>query len=146
MVLTHTEGRDALIHVLTNVFEVGVDHPLALTLGKCGYHDINDIIGMSLADIMALTYEDEQGTEIDLPKPQRYQIAILKQYHCYRSAQGTPIGDDWKSFTAQDYDDFAETLGFDPESYHPKRYLPSSLSHAGEDDSMVFTRSEHQKL
>jgi hypothetical protein len=44
MVLTHAaEGRDALTHVLTNVFEVGVNHPLALALEKSGYHDIHDI-------------------------------------------------------------------------------------------------------
>jgi hypothetical protein len=36
------------------VFEIGADHPLVLALGNHGYHDINDIIGMSHEDIKAL--------------------------------------------------------------------------------------------
>jgi hypothetical protein len=32
MVLESEEGRDALIHVLTNVFQVQDDHPLSLSL------------------------------------------------------------------------------------------------------------------
>jgi hypothetical protein len=76
MVLTCTEGRGALTHVLTNVFlNAGVDHPLALALGKCSYHDSHDIIGMSHENIsMALTYEDDQGRKIDLPELQKFQI------------------------------------------------------------------------
>jgi hypothetical protein len=70
--------RDTLTHVLANVFKVGNDHPLALALGKRGYHDICDIIGMSHEDIMAMTYEDDQGNETDLPKIQRFQICILQ--------------------------------------------------------------------
>jgi hypothetical protein len=78
MVHTHTEGRDALTHVLTNVFEVGVDLPLALALEKCGYNDIHDIIGMLIVDIETLIYEDDQGKDIDLPNLHQFPIKIFQ--------------------------------------------------------------------
>jgi hypothetical protein len=102
---THTEGQDALTYVLNNVFEIGVDCPLALALEKCGYHNIYDIVGMSLADTKALTYEDDQGNEIDLPMLHRLPITFL---------QGHSNFDDWKSITAQDFINFAETRGLRP--------------------------------
>ena len=40
MVLESEEGRDALIHVLTNVFQVQDDHPLSLSLKEHGFHDM----------------------------------------------------------------------------------------------------------
>ena len=78
MVLTRTEGRNALTHVLTNLLDIGTDHPLVLALGNHGYHDINDIIGMSHEDIKALTYEDDQGQETDLPRVHQFLINILQ--------------------------------------------------------------------
>jgi hypothetical protein len=69
------------------VFGVGVDHPLALALEKCGYHNIHDIIVvMSLVDIKALAYEDDQGKVITLPaESHQFQIRIVQRYQDHRS-------------------------------------------------------------
>ena len=53
-------------------------HWLTLALGKHGYHDIHDIVIMSQEDIMALTYEDDQGKEIDLLRLHQFPIKILQ--------------------------------------------------------------------
>jgi hypothetical protein len=68
MVVESEEGRDTLIHVLTNVFQVQDDHPLSLLLKEHGFHGIQAIVDASKADIDALTYKDCQGsTVVDLP-------------------------------------------------------------------------------
>ena len=139
MVLTCTEGRNALTHVLTNVFDIGTDHPLALALENHGYHDINDIMGMSFEDIKALTYEDDQGQEMDLPRVHQFPINILQRYQDCCSAWGRPICGDWESITAQDFNDFAELLGFNPAKFPwkgqeslltPLSVTLTSISHA----------------
>jgi hypothetical protein len=48
------EGRDTLVHVLTNVFQVQDDHPLSLSLQEHGFHDIQAIVDASKVDIDAL--------------------------------------------------------------------------------------------
>lgn len=117
---THTEGRSALTHVLSNVFEIGVDHPLTLSLAQCGYCHITDIIGTSFVDIEALVYEDDHGKVIDLPKLHQFPLQIFQQYLHHRNAWGRPICGDWKSIIAQDFNAFAERLGFVPEDFHGK--------------------------
>jgi hypothetical protein len=90
---THTEDRDAFTCVLINVFEIRVVYPLALALEKSRYHDIHDIFGMSLADIKALSSEDDQENEIDLPVLRRLPLPFLKGWSNFN---------DWKSITAQE--------------------------------------------
>jgi hypothetical protein len=59
MVLECEAGRDALTHVLTNVFQVQGDHPLSLSLLEHGFHDdIQAIVDAQQVDIDALTYKD----------------------------------------------------------------------------------------
>jgi hypothetical protein len=124
MVLESEEGRDTLIHVLTNVFQVQDDHPLSLSLKEHGYRDIRAIVDASKADIDALTYKDcQDSTVADLPTNHKYMIHLLKSYHPSCSAWG--IANDWKLLTARDFNDFAEHLGFEPTSL---RQMPSIQS------------------
>jgi hypothetical protein len=127
MVLECEEGRDALTHVLTNVFQVQGDHPLSLSLQEHGFHDIQAIVDAPRVDIDALTYKDYQGSNVvDLPKNHKYMILLLKSYHRLTcSALGNHIGYDWKSLTARDFDDFVEQRGFEPISL---RQVPSIQS------------------
>jgi hypothetical protein len=127
MVLESEEGRDALIHVLTNVFQVQDNHPLSLSLKEHDFHDIQAIVDASKADIYALTYKDCQGSDVvDLPMNHKYMILLLKSYHWQAcSAWGNHIGNDWKSLTVRDFDDFVEQIGFEPASLHQ---VPSTES------------------
>jgi hypothetical protein len=126
MVLESEEGRDTLIHVLTNVFQVQDDHPLSLSLKEHGFHDIQAIVDASKADIYALTYKDCQGSNVvDLPAMNhKYMILLLKSYHWQAcSAWGNHIGNDWKSLTVRNFDDFVEQIAFEPASL---RQVPST--------------------
>jgi hypothetical protein len=124
MVVESEEGRDTLIHVLTNVFQVQDDHPLSLSLKQHGFHDIQAIVDASKTDIDALTYKDCQGsTVVDLPTNHKYMIRLLKSYHHSCSVWG--IANDWKLLTARDFDDFVEQIGFEPASL---RQVPSLQS------------------
>jgi hypothetical protein len=105
---THPEGRDAFIYMFDNVFEIGVEYPLALALEKCGYHDIHDIIGMSWTNVKALSYEDDQGNEIDLPILHRLPIIFLQTRFNFNN---------WKSITTQDFIHFAELYGFNDDDF-----------------------------
>ena len=118
---THTEGRDAFVHMFDNVFEIGVNYPLALALEKCGYRDIHDIIGMSPADIKALSYEDDQGIEIDLPILHRLPITFLRTRFNF---------DTWKSITTQDFICYAELCGFNNDDFSWKCTEASFVNYA----------------
>jgi hypothetical protein len=100
---------------------------LSLSLQEHGFHDIQAIVDAPQVDIDALTYKDCQGNNVvHLPKNHKYMILLLKSYHWLTcSAWGNHIGNDWKSLTAQDFDDFVEQRGFEPASL---RQVPSIQS------------------
>jgi len=107
MVLTRTERRTALAHVVTNVFMLDdADNPLSLALTKAFLMDIYDILVMPFHDIERLDYVDAQGNEILLPSGYQYMLRIIKHYDSYRTADGDPIGDAWTTVTADQYDDY----------------------------------------
>jgi hypothetical protein len=62
---THTEGRDALKHVLEVVLKMETHEPLPQALYQ-GNFDIHDILRMSSDDVKGLNYKDYQGNETDL--------------------------------------------------------------------------------
>jgi hypothetical protein len=109
------------------VFQVQDDHPLSLSLKQHGFHDIQAIVDASKADIDALTYKDcQDSTVVDLPTNHKYMILLLKSYHRQAcSAWGNHIGNDWKSLTVRDFDDFVEQIAFEPASL---RQVPSTQS------------------
>jgi hypothetical protein len=96
-------------------------------LKEHGFYDIQAIVDASKADIYALTYKDCQGSNVvDLPMNHKYMILLLKSYHWQAcSAWGNHIGNDWKSLTVRDFDDFVEQIAFEPASL---RQVPSTQS------------------
>jgi hypothetical protein len=107
MVLTRAERRKALDHVVTNVFMLdNADNPLSLALTKAFLVDIYDILAMPFHDIKRLAYVDDQGNEILLPSGYQYMLRIIKHYDSYRTSDGDPIGDEWTTVTADQYDDY----------------------------------------
>jgi hypothetical protein len=106
MVLTRAERQTALAHVVTNVFMLDDDSPLSLALTKAFLVDIYDILAMPFHDIERLDYVDNQGNEILLPSSYQYMLQIIKHYDLYRTLDGDPIGDEWKTVTAHQYDEY----------------------------------------
>ena len=107
MVLTRAERRTALLHVVTDVFMLDdPDNPLSLALSKAFLVDIYDILAMPFHDIDRLDYLDDQGNEVPLPTGYQYMLRIIKHYDLFCTAEGDPIGDDWKTVTADQYDEY----------------------------------------
>jgi hypothetical protein len=82
------------------------DNPLSLALQKAFLVDIYDVLAMPFHDIDRLEYVDDQGKVVMLPNGYRYMIRIIKHYDSYRTADGDPIGDNWKTVTADQYNEY----------------------------------------
>jgi hypothetical protein len=103
IVRTTHAGRDALKHVLEVGLEMEAHEPLAQALLYQGVFDINAILRMSSDDVKGLHYKDCQGNETHLGMGTRNEIRDIQQYNYYHIEKGFPIGDHWKSLTAQEF-------------------------------------------
>jgi hypothetical protein len=119
MALDHDLSRDALIHVLTNVWQVQDDHPLTLSLQEHGFHDIYAILDASKEDIKALTYTDCQGNVVDLSWNHKGMIHLLRSYNRVQLGHWPSYSKDraWMTVTAQDFDDLCDLCGFESKSF-----------------------------
>jgi len=106
MVFTRADGKAALKHIIENVLGLPDDGPLAKALSDMYIKDIRDVIVMPFEDIDSLVYTNDMGNEINLEKPFKWMIRVIKHYHLYRISEGNPIDDDWTSITADEYDDY----------------------------------------
>ena len=106
--LTRQQGQLALIHVLENLFHFTDANPLWKGLHEHGYLDIRDVIAMDPHSIDTLTYANADN-DVDVPAPARTLLHVLKGYHAYRYAEASPIGDNWTSITAEEFDEYRVT-------------------------------------
>ena len=106
MVLTPTEGRNALVHLLDNLFDLEPDSTLSKALEECGFCDIECVINMTLDAIERLYYTNEAENKIPLKLGEMSPLKHLKVYDAHRSRSGKAIGDDWMGVTSADYRGF----------------------------------------
>ena len=78
MVFTRADGKLALKHVIENVFELPMDHPLPTVLTEADIVEIGDVLSMPYDDILDLTYIDDQGNEIPVGKGDKYRLQVIK--------------------------------------------------------------------
>jgi len=83
-------------------FKIPKEGPLYKALEKSGDNDIMAMITLCDCDIDSLTY-DRSDTEKDVPLSR-----VDKNLLCIFTHEsiGHPIGNDWLSLTAEDFDDF----------------------------------------
>ena len=110
MVLTRAEReearKEALTHVLKNVFELDDDTPLSRALSKDDLLDIGLVVNFPFENIDKLTYIDNQGDERDLAMSYKVILHIFKSYFLHRRNQGNPIGDNWTGITSEDMNNY----------------------------------------
>jgi hypothetical protein len=104
--LTRQQGQTAFTHILEEVFQLQDNEPLYKALITVGCNDIRHLINMSLEDIDALQYINDDNNEVPVPSHARALLRILKAYHIHRIDQGDPIGDAWISITAEQFDSY----------------------------------------
>jgi hypothetical protein len=63
MVFTRADGKLALAHVITKVFELPAAHVMNTALNQAGIVEIGNILSMPYDDIMELSYIDADGNE-----------------------------------------------------------------------------------
>jgi hypothetical protein len=131
--LTRQQAQDALTHVLQMLLGFTDTDPLPLSLTWSGYTDIHHVITMTQDNIDALEYEDDTQVLVTVPSPAWTLLRIFNTYHVYRYEEGDPIGDDWTSITAQEFNDFCigpypAIINSSPSAYVRRRANATSLS------------------
>jgi hypothetical protein len=104
--LTREQGKNALTHLVSIVFQLGTDNPSSKAIDKDGVIIADDILALSENEIESLTYNDDQGIETTLPRSFKMQIWIFQQYYDHRDNEGNAIGNSWTTITAQEFGDF----------------------------------------
>jgi len=107
MPLTKSKAIEAFVHVLDNVFEAPADGPLSKALVHAGYSNIWDLVTLWDEDIELLTY-DKSDKEKDVPLGRAHQslLHIFCHYCDHQTHTGNPIGDNWTSVSADDFNDY----------------------------------------
>ena len=101
MVCTRADGKLALTHVIENVFELPMDHPLPTTaLTEADIIEIRDVLSMPYDNILDLTYTDDQGNEAPVGRGDKYRLRVIKFYHLHQITAGDPI-ENWLTLTRE---------------------------------------------
>jgi hypothetical protein len=74
MVLTCSEAKDALAHVIKNVFKLPDNNPLSKAFAKDGITDIRDLLVMLDGEVDSLVYDDENQVETVLPRSYKFML------------------------------------------------------------------------
>ena len=131
MVYTRAEGWSDLVHILMNVFSLGTTSFLERALDKHGIIVADDVHWMDNDVIKTLTYDDDQGNEMPLPKSYQFLIIILQHYYVHCKNEGQPIGDDWLTINANEFNKFRinadRSLHCQSQMHPPKSNFRQSL-------------------
>ncbi len=92
-------------HVTSNILNQLEGSPLLTALNNAGVFDISDLISLTGQQVHSLSYDDN-GTMRPVPVAPRNRVITFVAYINYRNNHGTPIGNDYLSVTADQYDNF----------------------------------------
>jgi hypothetical protein len=67
--------------------------------------DTGGMLVLSFTELAAFTYHNSTA-DVPVPPYKHLHIKILKALFVHWQMQGNPVGDDWKSITAEEYDAF----------------------------------------
>ena len=126
MVLSRDGKKNAIKHILENVFDKADGSFLHLAFD---YNDIkspHDIYTLTTDEINALQYKDANDTILNFPVANRSLIKAFKAFIQKKTSDGTPIEDNqWVIITRQEFDDFRISPEF---SIHTSAPTPTSLA------------------
>ena len=131
---------DALEHILSTVFGLDDKSPLTKALKAEGVTYISEFLTLDPSTIDSLTYVvEEKGkrSTVPVPKGHRRLITVFFDFVLYRKHQGTPVGEDWISITAEEFDAFRIS---------PEYLLASRLGNGGVAVFQAPTASQSMSL
>ncbi|KAG7340327.1 hypothetical protein IV203_023870 [Nitzschia inconspicua] len=107
MVATKAQQKDALKHILENVFAEEANGPIARALSAASIQTVLDMTAMRYDDIYELNYiGDDSTTVIDLPKYKCSLILLFASYLSWLDRAGRPVEpepDGWITITHEDF-------------------------------------------
>ena len=106
MVLTRKQRKDALEHVLCKVLEEEPNSDLRTALAYQKKRDIIKIVNLTEAEINAMSYKDDTGNTQTLMKGDIGLLRAFTAYVGHKHSTGDPIGEDWLSIPADDFDQY----------------------------------------
>ena len=104
MPLTRQQRKDAYEHVIKEVFDLK-DSPLDKSLRALGIDNILDLMSIRTEQIEGLTTKEGEN-DVPVPLAQRNILRAFSMYVSLLSRKGTPIGDDWVSINADNFNEF----------------------------------------
>ena len=121
---TRGTSKAIMTHVITNVLLEPSDGPLVKSLTAAGYNRIQDVLGMTTADIDSLTVDqldDENKKVIQVPLV-RGKRGLLRAFQSYvKHLQGQQAFVTFLGLTSADFDEYRLAI------YDPNQPLPSSM-------------------
>ena len=95
--LTRADNGTTFLHILHEIFDLDVGHPLALTLDDCGIATVTDLLTMTQEMIASLTYPnalqsygpDECARELEF-------LPLQAGYECAQDLEVMPLQDEYK--------------------------------------------------
>ena len=106
--LTHVQCMAAFEHITHTVMEQTDGSPLLKALATYGIDNIYGLLSLDRQHIAALKYDDS-GTRKFLAVAYRNRVTAFVAYVCHRTRIGTPIGTDYLSVTADEFDEYRGT-------------------------------------
>ncbi len=107
MALTRAKAKEAFDYVVNVVFQVPKEGPLYKALEESGDSDIRDMITLRACDIDSLTYDrNDTDKNIPLTRNDKNLLHIFRDYMLHRHSIGNPIGRDFWSISAEDFEDY----------------------------------------
>ncbi len=106
--LTHVQCMAAFEHITHTVMEQTDGSPLLKALAKSKIDNIYALLCLDQQQIDAQEYDDS-GTRKFLAVAYRNRVTAFVAYVCHRTRIGTPIGTDYLSVTADEFDEYRGT-------------------------------------
>jgi len=104
-----TEGEAALHHVLYEVLCQLWSVPLAESLERSGFNEIQDFLLMNQAERDTLTFLDANDVVTPLPHDKKEMLLNLKLFSCYCEENGKPIMD-WTNISKAHFEQFWSSI------------------------------------
>ena len=105
---TCQQHKEALNYIVKNVLDKPLDGNLIKAIVVAGVHKPQDLLAETERDIDTLEYYDDDSKQPKLLP--MFEHGLLKQFHAFchsEMLEGNSFsGDDWKSITQEQFDDF----------------------------------------
>jgi hypothetical protein len=106
MPFTRAQGETALNYVVLTSMNQPVDGPVVKALADAQIDHVDDLTSLIEPDIDNLAYTAADGNRSSLGPGHRGVLRAFCAYVRYRAVQTSPIGDDWTSITAEEFNAF----------------------------------------